>query len=125
MLETFKIKYLGHQPPAKISDRALDRIIQRDFGNNFQEVKQKLEFIKSDTPKGKNRLSAAVLKLANGDLTKIDSYLKICNNDFRDVVSKAEYPKISQHGFGKIARDKLKAIYLSDWIEYSNWLNKK
>jgi hypothetical protein len=125
MFETFKIKYLGHQPTAIITSKTLDKIIRRDYGNNFKKVREKLESIKSDSSKAKNRFSAAVLKLSNGDLTKIDSYIEMCNYDFRDIVSQAEYPRRFKLDFDKIAQTKIKETYLQDWIEYSNWLTKK
>jgi len=125
MFETLKIKYRGHQPVANISDRTLDRLIRRDYGNYYGEVKQKLESIVSISLEGKNRLLAAVLKISNGDIAKIDSYITLCNNDYRDVLSQAEYPKMSKQGFGQTSANKLKDIYLKDWLEYSKWLKRK
>jgi hypothetical protein len=124
MFEILEIKYLSHQPTAKITNKTLDRIIRREYCDNFKEVKQKLESISGDTLKGRNRLSAAVLKLSNRDLTKIDLYIEMCNYDFRDVVSQAEYSRSSKFGLGEIAPNKLKEVYLDDWEEYLNWLNK-
>jgi hypothetical protein len=54
--------------------------------------------IKSDSLKGQNRLSAAVLKVSNANLSKIDSYIEMCNSDYRNVISQAEYPRISEIG---------------------------
>jgi hypothetical protein len=122
MFERLKIEIWGHQPTAKITSRTLDKIIQRDYDDNYKEVKRKLELIKSDSLNGRNRLSAAVLKLANRNLMKIDTYIEMANTDFRDVVSKAEYPRYTEHDFGEIPADKLKEIYLADWTEYSDWL---
>ena len=124
MFEVLKIKYLNLQPIAKITNKTLDRIILREYCNNFEEVWQKLKLIHSDTSKGKIRLSAAVLKLSNGDMTNLDLYIKMCNNDFRDVISKAEYPRALQFGFNNIPSNKSKKVYLDDWTEYTNWLNK-
>jgi len=112
------------QPAAKITDELLDKLIRREFPNDIDEVKRKLNTIVSDSQAGKNRFSAAVLKLANGDLTKIDALVEKCNEDFRDIVSMAEYPKCSDYGFGEIPADKTNAIYDKDWTQYSDWLNK-
>ena len=124
MFEVLKIKYLNLQPISKITNKTLERIILREYSNNFEEVRQKLKLILSDTAKGKIRLSAAVLKLSNGDMTNLDFYIKMCNNDFRDVISKAEYPRALQFGFNNIPSNKSKEIYLDVWTEYANWLNK-
>ena len=124
MFEIFKIRYFGHQPAAIITDKTLDKIIRRDYGDNFKEVTEKLSTIKSDSPKGRNRLAAAVLRLSNGDLAKIDSYIDKCNYDYRDIVMQAEYPRSSKLGFDKTTSDKSKQIYLDDWTDYANWLNQ-
>lgn len=112
------------QPAAKISDELLDKLIRREFPHDIDNVKQKLNTIVSDSQAGKNRFSAAVLKLANGDLSKIDDLVTKCNYDFRDIVSVAEYPKYSDFDLGEIPADKTKKIYESDWTKYSDWLNK-
>ena len=57
-------------------------------------------------------------------MTNLDLYIKMCNNDFRDVISKAEYPRALQLGFNNIPSNKSKKVYLDDWTEYTNWLNK-
>jgi hypothetical protein len=124
MFERIKIKYLGRQPAANISDRTLDRLIRREFPDNFKEVKHKLDLIRSHSIKGRNRLSASVLKLSNKDLMKMDSFIEMCNHDFRDVLSQAEYPERAKYGFEKITLVKLKKIYLEDWSAYSNWISR-
>jgi len=64
------------------------------------------------------------LKLANRDFDRIDYYINVCNNDFRDVVVQAEYPSFTGVAFGEIAKWKKRQLYFSDWKEYSNWLRK-
>jgi hypothetical protein len=128
MFERLRIKYLGQQPAAKISSETLDKIIQREYPEHFEQVKRKLETIKSDSSHGRNRFSAAVLKLSNGDLTKVDRYIEICNNDFRDVITIAEYPRISKLDFvdlENIETKKLRRTYLDDWADYSNWITRR
>jgi hypothetical protein len=125
MFEIFRIIFLGQEPAAKISDKTLERLIRREFAGRAGEVNQKFQRVNSNTLRGKNRFSAAILKLANKDLDKIDHYISICNNDFRDVVASAEYPERMRFAFNKIAGWKKKQIYLSDWKEYSTWLHKE
>lgn len=127
MFEKLKIKFLGNQPVAEISKETLEKLIRRDFPESYEIVKQKFDLIKSDSLKGQNRLSAAILKVSNGNLNKLDSYIEMCNSDYRDVISKAEYPRISEIGFiemEEIEPSQLKDYYLKDWTEYTNWLNK-
>jgi hypothetical protein len=124
MFEKLKIKMFGDQPTPNITDKILDRIIQNDYPNDFHEVKKKLELIDSDSKKGKNRFAAAVLKLADRDLTKIDSLIEMCNNDFRDVVMQAEYPRTFKDDFDDKDEVEERKAYLDDWTDYSKWLNK-
>lgn len=113
------------QPVAKVSEAELEKLIDREFHKNSDIVKRKLTEIKSNSQNGKNRIAAAVLKLANSDLNAIDSFIKKANEDFRDIVSQAEYPRASKYGFDERSDNELKTDYLNDWIEYSEWKNKE
>ncbi|UXE67274.1 MAG: hypothetical protein KA713_01320 [Chryseotalea sp. WA131a] len=124
MFEKLKIKMFGDQPTPNITDKILDRIIEKDYSNDFHEIKKKLELIESDSKKGKNRFAAAVLKLADRDLTKIDSLIEVCNNDFRDVIMQAEYPRTYKDDFDDMDEVEEKNAYLDDWTDYLKWLNK-
>ncbi len=111
----------GEQPVANITDDELRFLIERDFPNQTELVKTKLNIIKSDSQHGKNRISASVLKLVDRDLTKIDYLVKRANEDFRDIIAEAEYPRTSSHEFGDRNEEELKQDYLKDWEEYSEW----
>lgn len=112
------------QPVAKISDAELEKLIVREFPENSDLVKRKLTEIKSDSQNGQNRIGAAVLKLASSDLNAIVSLIKKANENFRDIVSQAEYPRASKYGFEERSDNELKTDYLNDWTEYSKWKNK-
>ena len=124
MFETLQIKVFGTQPAATVTDKILERIIQRDFGDCDNEVKQKLRQITSDTRAGKNRISAAIIKLSNKDINVIDHYIDMTKNDFRDVISKAEYPRCFKLDLGQAEKLNMKQVYLDDWKEYSKWLHR-
>ena len=124
MFETIQIKIFGKQPTAKVTDQKLQRLIQREFGAKASEVKQKLQQVESDTDSGKNRISAAILKLSNRDFNLIDYYVEIGNQDFRDLILRAEYPRCSKFGFGEIDKQNKRKIFLQDWKEYSEWLSR-
>jgi len=115
----------GEQPVATISDEELDFLTSREFPNEKETVKTKLDKIKSDSQNGKNRISAAVLKLADKNLSRIDILVKRANEDFRDIISKAEYPRASSYDFGERNEEESKDDYLRDWDEYSTWKEKK
>ena len=125
ILKKKNINKMEEQPILKISNRILEEIIERDFGINSKEVKSKLNQIKSDTESGKNRISAAILKLSNGNMNCIDNFIEQANNDFRDVISQAEYPRCSEFEFENLKKPEIGEIYLEDWKEYTEWLNKE
>ena len=124
MFEELRIILFGRQPFAKVDGNTLERIIHREFGNRANDVKQKLFGIRENTPKNRNRVSAAIIKLADKDINAIDNFIEISNNDFRDVLARAEYPRCFGLAFDETDKNKIKQIYLADWKDYSNWLNK-
>jgi hypothetical protein len=126
MFETLQIILFGKQPYAKISSQSLEKLILREFGSHANEVKKKLQRVLSSSEKEKCRISAAIIKLANKDISAIDGLIEISNNDFRDVITRAEYPKdfdLGFDGYEELSKRQIKQIYLSDWKNYSNWIN--
>lgn len=124
MFEVLSIKIWGTQPKAKVSGKLLNRLIEREFPGSIELVKDKLNKVKSDNENGKNRLAAAILKLANKDLKLLDNYIEIAVEDSRDVLSQAEYPSSSKLGLDNFEINGMKNIFLSDWREYSTWLHR-
>jgi hypothetical protein len=124
MLETLKIKLLGQQPTARITSKTLEGIIQRDFGDRAEEVMRKLDMLEGDSQLGKNRRAAAILKLANKDIEAIDHFIAVGNEDFRDVIVPAEYPRCHELGFARFPSGwvERRRIYLEDWRQYIEWL---
>ena len=124
MFEALRISILGHEPAARISDKTLERLLRSECGDRASEVKDKFLHVKSHPLGGKNRISAAILKLSNGDLDKINYYIDLCNRDFREVVARAEYPRYSAVAFNETSRWEKRQYYLADWKDCSNWLRK-
>ena len=124
MFDLLKIKLFGHQPVAKISDQLLDIIIVRDYKSKVDVVKAKLKNIKSDSKEGKNRISANVLKLAGKNINELDTLIEKANNDSRDIIMLAEYPRCVKIGLEELDTNSMKQIYIDDFVEYSNWLSK-
>lgn len=122
MFDLLKIKLFGHQPVAKISDQLLDTLIERDYKSNAAIVKAKLNTIDSDNQAGKNRIAAGILKLANKKFDALDELIEKANEDSRDIMMWAEYPRCAKIGFGELDKKQMKQIYLDDFTEFSNWL---
>jgi hypothetical protein len=123
MLEKLKIKLFATQPIAKVSERDITAIINKQYPENASLVLEKLQLIEHDSISTKNRIKAAILKLANRDLDRIDSLVDQANTDFRDVLAPAEYPRNSKNGFTDQTKSEDKREYIADWVEYEIWLN--
>jgi len=124
MNEIDLIKIKGEQPAAEISNNELEYLIERDYLDKSNLVKEKLNKIISNSHQRKNRISAAVLKIANTDLTKINNLIKMANQDYRDVISAAEYPRAIKTGLTYQNEDEMKSDFLKDWNEYIEWKEK-
>jgi len=124
MFEILKIILYGHQPAAKITNKKLEWLIQREFGVQALVLKEKLERLKGETQQAKNRNAAAILMLSNTDIDAIDQLIGVSNRDFRDVVARAEYPGCFELGFvdfptGLVRR---RQLYMADWEQYIKWI---
>ena len=122
MFELLKIKLFGHQPAAKVSDKLLATLIQREFTSSAAIVRAKLDNIDSDNKTGKNRIAAGILKLADKNFDLLDDLIEKANNDSRDIFMWAEYPRCSEVGFDEVDKKQMKRIYREDFINFSNWL---
>jgi len=66
-----------------------------------------------------------ILKLANGDLDHLSKHTEDAIQDFRDVVSIAEYPRYTAEiGFEKVSKKIVRAVIDDDWRQYREWLEK-
>jgi len=72
-------------------DRDIIETIKNDFGKDSEIVAKKFEdYLKTDEWVSHEKVLRSVLKLAEGDISKIDKYLKMANADPRDVVMLAD-----------------------------------
>ena len=115
------------QQIANISENDIDRLVKRDFQpEEVVEILKLLSLYQSETLNGKNRVYASILKLSNGNISKVRNYIEMANNDYRDVIALAEYPNYSEYAFNEdLLEDKLKQLINSDYIQYEIWFNKR
>ncbi len=72
-------------------NRDIIETIKNDFGKDSEIVATKFEdYLKTDEWVSHEKVLRSVLKLADGDITKIDKYLKMAKGDPRDVVMLAD-----------------------------------
>lgn len=114
-----------NQPIAKISTEDLHFLIEREFPGQNEVVKEKLNQVISDSQNGKNRIAACILKLADRDFNQLDDLIEQANEDFRDIVSRAEYPRASRREFNDLSQEESQEDYRRDWEDFSTWKAKK
>ena len=116
------------QPVPKITDKDVKRIALRDFGEDqlFKVLSILSKFGKQDWNEPNPRIQLAILKLASGDIIKLADATKAAIEDFRDILSEAEYPRYSREiGFKEVAQDFKRAVIDDDWKQYREWLEKE
>ncbi len=70
-------------------------------------------------------MRVAILKLANGDLDRLLNETKNAIEDYRDVLSEAEYPRYSREiGFNDAPETLKQAVIDDDWRQYREWLER-
>lgn len=117
------------QPIPKVTDKDVERIAVRDFGNDhlLQVLEILQEYGKQEWNRpGSPRVRLAILKLANGNLEQLRKCTKTAIEDFRDVISLAEYPLYSAEiGFNRVAAEVKRAVIDDDWKQYCEWLERE
>ncbi len=114
-----------------ISNADIKRIIERDFRKDT-DIANILNRYASETEKGRNRVYAAILKISDGSVEKVEKNVEVAIIDYRDVLSWAEYPNyfkfvredISYKQNFEIPFEKNKQLSDDDWQQYNEWLNK-
>jgi hypothetical protein len=109
-----------------ISDSDVKRIIARDFSEvEFAEIDRTLAKYQSESQKGMNRVYAAILKLAGGDLGLLEEYTEKAIRDFRDVITLSETPSYTERAFDDdLSENEMHYLINADWKQYQEWLNK-
>lgn len=110
------------QPVPTVTDKDVERIALRDFGK--ENLAEAMGILKKygqhkETRLGTPRVRLAILKLANGDLDLLSKYTENANQDFRDIISLAEYPKyLAEVGFERNSQKTKTAVIEADWNQY-------
>lgn len=106
------------------------RIINRDYpAKDFDLILTMLDQYQTESAEDEpHRVHLAILKMAGEDTGKLQLYIDMAKEDFRDVIAGAEYPKfmkIGYFGFEKLNLDQKKQIKEDDWQQYDEWLHAK
>ncbi|MEM9519321.1 MAG: hypothetical protein AAGA37_08380 [Actinomycetota bacterium] len=109
------------QPVPNIEPGDVDRLLSRDFGAEADTARAALGALSGNHPGAVARVSAAVLRLADGDLERLRSAVATALGDWRDVIAAAEYPRYMGLPEGADATARAAAIE-ADGSSYQVWL---
>ena len=113
------------QPTASVSKEDIERIILRDYGGKADTAWRYLN--KYTVGNEKLRVFAALLKISDGNITRLNKNVLLANIDYRDVLAEAEYPMYTKKvGFDskKFSKSELEKIIKSDFEQYKEWFQK-
>jgi hypothetical protein len=115
------------QPVPKVSKSDVSRVVQRDYPAPLQDtVLAILGRYPAKSRAGTSRIQLAALKLAAGDVAALQTFIKDALQDFRDVVSAAEYPAHSGHPLGQpLTLTEKEDLFSADWAQYEKWLHAR
>lgn len=117
---------MKRQPTPELCEQDVIRIVNRDYPESARAVVfSKLDAYGSEARhREATRVRLAALKLANGDIDRLDTLLEEANKDYRDVLASAEYPGYMDCYHQQQTDAEKQAIIDSDWSQYQNWLNR-
>ncbi len=107
----------------------IERIVSRDFAAEERTLVQNILAKYGTKPHHveRDRVRLCVLKLARGDLRKLERQITVASTDFRDVVGAAEYPRqlsVGFSGFDRMNAAERALIEEDDRQQYSDWLDR-
>lgn len=101
----------------------VEKKVQQLFASKvWPDVRTVLNEFVDIFPMGKARVHLALLKLSDGDLVKLRHFVKLANEDSRDVVAHAEYSSQMRNQKRKSPKS-IEGILLEDCQQYLDWLN--
>lgn len=101
----------------------VERIVRRDFPvEQFDAVMAILnEYGTERWHRESFRVQLAVLKMADGSMDRLRTWIKVAKSDYRDVLSPAEYPSQMKTGRHTSERER-RRMSESDKQQYLEWL---
>lgn len=114
-----------NQPTAKVAMKDIERIILRDYAGKNDEVVKQLD--RYTVAYERLRVLAALLKISDGNISRLRKNVLLANVDYRDVLAEAEYPMYTKKvGFDskKFSKSELEKIIKSDSEQYNEWFLK-
>lgn len=110
------------QPVPNVSEADVQRIVRRDFPSSQQDQANRALGLIGEP--GSARVRLAVLKIAQGELPRLEAAVQTARADFRDVLAAAEYQRYCDRDPDERTLTRPEAI-MADWEDYQTWLNAK
>lgn len=79
------------------------------------------------TERGRARVQLAILKLCEGDRSRLEDLVRMAKTDYRDVLAYAEYPEEMRLGFVRmrqLSQEEAVAVRQRDREQYLAWLGE-
>ena len=116
---------MRHQPVPQVTSDDVSRVVLRDFAED--EVPRAWALLDSwgGGPGPPNpRVALASLKMADGDLGRLQAALAVAKDDYRDVLAWAEYPEYMRSVPGPGRPPDVERVIEADWRQYQAWLTR-
>ena len=118
----------SRQPAANVTRDDVERIVRRDFAPHDVPAALALvaEYGAESDEREPDRVRAAALKQARGDLNRLRQQISWAKMDYRDVLAEAEYPQATRRWtrMDRMTEAERQAIYDADWRQYDEWFTR-
>lgn len=119
---------MDETPVPDATDEDVTRIVRRDFPPAAHADVLAALGRYGDEPwqVAPPRVRLAILKLAAGNLERLRSQVAVACQDYRDVITPAEYPAYSQHPPDEpFTPDEKACLHAANSAQYTAWLHHK
>lgn len=112
----------------KVSDSDVERIVRRDFA--AADVSTILALLQEYGTKTWHnepaRVRLGILRIADGNLDQLRKALAVANQDYRDILASAEYPRhLRLYNVPDRENPKRNEAIEADWQQFREWFERK
>lgn len=123
------------QPVPEVTSGDVERVMRRDFPEDAHEAAKAIlaGYGTESWQCGEERVRLAALKLAAGDLDRLEEEIQRATLDYHHVISAAEYPgySVAVSSCGIPTDDEhcehaahARKVMDEDWLQYRTWLER-
>jgi hypothetical protein len=107
-----------------VTEEDVERIVRRDYPPDVQAAVR--EMIRKVEVREKPRVILSCLKVAQGDLKRLEGELHDASGWYREIISEAEYPGYTKVWFriDRLPAEEVDRIIEKDKKQYLEWLHR-